>query len=168
MAINSPIYTTNTVSTFSFADVIRISDVRVKKIQKASERIQKEIQHALYAYSEVIAGLEQAALFPDLSEFSLVHELSRHVDHIEDLITQLRSHSIYDPGLKDYADEIDEDILMLADRFNKWTRRKTLSAKEAAELLGKSTSTIYRKLKKGDLIGQKIDGRWVIAADSVK
>jgi excisionase family DNA binding protein len=40
-----------------------------------------------------------------------------------------------------------------------------ITPKQCAELLGCSTSTIYRALKSGKLLGQKVNNRWQIFTD---
>lgn len=46
--------------------------------------------------------------------------------------------------------------------------KKWLTVEEAAKAAGKSTETIIRHIKSGDLTGQKIDGEWRIDPSSVR
>ncbi len=46
--------------------------------------------------------------------------------------------------------------------------KKVLNPKEAAEILGVSSSTIRRWMREKTIVGSKIGGRWMITIDQVE
>jgi hypothetical protein len=133
------------------------------KIYDVTIVLQRQISETLYSYSEVIWNLEANNLFPNLADILLITRLTKFVTKIDGLNQQLRNYGLFDPGLHDYADEVDDLIEELARRFQKWTRRTVITVTDACKKFTRSRSTMYRWIKSGKLIAQKIDGRWLIA-----
>lgn len=70
----------------------------------------------------------------------------------------------YDESIVAFTDEVEEQIESVIDQFWAWSDRSIVTVKEAAELYGKSASTIYRWIKQGKLQAKKVKGRWQIIA----
>lgn len=134
-----------------------------EKILDVAAKLRRQVSDALSSFGSIIHNLELKDLFPRFATMHLVERLTKYEHEVDVINQEIRRYGLFDSSLQDSADEVDEIVGSLADRFRKWTRRTVITVTDACEKFSRSKSTIYRWIKAGKLIAQKIDHRWVIA-----
>lgn len=141
-----------------------LQEAMSKRIGAEKKKVRGEVFNSLFKLEKLIEHIEKEFFNPKDATSELGMYWNKQVTALRDRIYGLQDDYKLFPEMVDFLQTVDGEVDKIVKRFWKWADREIVTVKEAAEMIGRSRWTVYRWIKAGKLIGQKVGRCWQIIA----